>query len=377
MENDNSIQKKKDEHVRNALAKSEHPYFGKFQKVRTGKINVGGVEREYRLFFREDPFGTHTCSISEARARRPIDTGKITSEIIPVDRCIFDPPGLGDGTPEPKLMHDKPNLKPGAWQVVSVPNMYPFSLEHYVTIFSSHKPYLRQLDLDDMVAYINSMYDLADKFRRDGGLGIWDIINWGLAAGASQSHPHAQRGPIIEEMMGMKSDLLDSIKESKLVGELAYQLKGKDPYDYYLEQIRQSDLFIWETKDEDDRLDKEGGILIHAPFAPRFPHQVDIVAKGKVGNVLQLKREEREKMAKCMLGVFHALTDKLQVTDLNVVSHQELFHLSERSFYRMHWHVMPRNLNKPGGIEVGEGFFIVPYFPEETADVLREHYGKK
>lgn len=358
---------KKDLYVQSALEKSDHPYFKRYQKVHHGKLTLNGKEKMYSLICREDPFGTHTCIISEERARRSIDIGRVISEVLPQEKCTFCPPKIYELTPEPRISHGYAKKGNQDYEILSIPNLYPFSPDHYVTVFSYHKPNLTDLTFEDIVNYINSLYTLAQKFREGNALGIWDFINWGSLAGASQSHPHAQRGPIIPEMTGLDAILIDSVKESRLISKLSYRIGGEDPYGYCLEQLRKSDLFIWESKEEN-------GIFIHAPFAPKFPHQVDVVVKKKIGNILQLEKEEREMAARCMLGIFHALAQKLEVTDLNVVTHQELFHLSERSSYRLHWHFMPRNLNRLAGFETGFGSYITPFLPEETADVLRKHY---
>lgn len=357
---------RKEEYFRRAIAKSEHPYFSHFQQIVNGNLVFGRDNKEYSLFLRNDPFGTNVCRISEARAKRPRAIGEVVLEAKPQEECVFCPPKINGNTPEPKIIHGHGTTDGVPYEIVSVPNLHPFSPDHYVTIFSSHKPKLTDLTAPDLVAYVNSLYDLAGRFQRGGALGMWDFINWGPAAGASQSHPHAQRGPIIEEMLGSDMDSVYSVRESGLVSKLAYQM-GSDPYENHINQLRDSDLFIFESGGE-------GGIFIYAPLAPKFPHQVDITVKRKVGNVLQLEKGERELMAGSMLGVFRALADKLGVTDVNVVLHQELFHLSDRSHYRMHWHIMPRNLNSIAGFELGVGPYVVPFFPEETASVLREHY---
>jgi galactose-1-phosphate uridylyltransferase len=273
--------------------------------------------------------------------------------------CPFCPALRDSVTPRPRIYH-KP-FDGSSEQFVTVPNLYPFSLPHYVTIFPHHTPDLAHLSGADLHGYLETGHELAllirDKHENDG---MWDIINWGPHAAASQSHPHAQRGGIAKKM------ITEADAEIAACSAAARYL-GADPFEDYMSRIRASSLFGFEND----------FVFIHAPFAPKFPHQVDIICRNPCPNLCELSPDERRVIGESMLGVFHMLYNEAGVTDLNVITHQARFATDKNSGYRLHWHITPRNLSGLGGIEINLNDFVVTVFPEETARLLRAHYSSK
>lgn len=333
------------------------------------EITHEGKEKKSAIEIRLDPllgpYSLHSTSISEARANKPENfetNGQVAGEKEPeVDPdCPFCPQKIFSVTPEPRIIHgDLVTIKDDSHKVITVPNLYPFSVPHYVTIFSKHRPDLRKLGYDELINYMESGYFLAREMKGKKGVeGMWDIINWGPTAAASQPHPHAQRGGVRKTMI-VRAD-----KEAEGIERLVKET-GKDPFAEYMAKVRDSPYFIFENN----------MVQIHAPFAPRFPDQVDVICKKKASNILDLEiKEERDEIARTMLGIFHALREKRGVTDLNLIMHQDRF--GKNGSYRLHWHVMPRNKNKLGGLEIGDDINVVFVYPEKTAEILKRYYSK-
>jgi len=339
-----------------------HPYFGSLQTIlNCPEKTVRGRTVKDKILFREDPFRTHSTRISTIRAQRQNNIKKkpleAEEDLEEVTSCNFCPPQIWDETTQPRIVHDR--LRRGDFVPVTFQNLYGIDEISMITVFAEHKTKLIDLTFDDLVCYLETLYDTA-QFLKDkySARNVWDFVNWGFLAGASQEHPHAQRGT------GPFKDTL-SQKEAKYVAGYAYET-GERFFEKYLGAIRDSPYLIWEEPEKDD-------LLIYAPFAPRFPHQVDLIPKKRIRHVLELKDpDQRIRMARSMLGVLHALYQNLRVTDVNIALHQEFFDIMGN--FRMHWHIYPRNLNTLAGFELGHEGYVVNKFPEETADVLRSYY---
>jgi len=310
---------------------------------------------------RKDPlFGHYSSLISPERVKRP-HTTDVEERRTDESTCIFCPPRIYQVTPEPKKRHKgfityKESEK---HPVLSVPNLFPFGKPHYVTVFKVHEPDLMQLDFNDMEAYLESGCEIAREIKgMEGVFGMWDIINWGYYAAASQIHPHAQRGGLTRVMM----------TEMDIEYERYGRLSAKDQFNEYMSRIRGSDLFGWESE----------LLFINAPFAPKVPDQVDVIVKPQIRNMLELYdlgESKRCEIARSMLGILHLLDNKRGVTDLNVITHQARF--DQDGSYRLHWHILPRNKRgfswRWGGMEM-EGAYVVDVYPDETAAAIRDHY---
>lgn len=296
----------------------------------------------------------HTTLISEERAKRPIKIKP--KEEVPSDRssCDFCKPRIYLETPVPKIHH-------GRQQIVTVPNLFPFISPHYVTVFSDeHKPNLEDLTERDIAIHLSTGKELAYKIREEGYDGMWDFINWGATAGGSQPHAHSQRGGLYKLMRS----LMD--KESEALNERKRELKGKDPFEVYMELARDSPLLI----QEDDN------VFIFAPFAPRFTDQVDIFTKKRNGrpipNYLELEEDDILSISRGMVKALKKLGTKRGITDFNVETHQARFRGDDN--YRMHWHVYPRK-SLIAGMELND-IYIVSAYPEHTARALAEQTPK-
>jgi len=327
------------------MAKSNKDFFKKYKKTLKGKIKLGGKYQTRNVEIRSDPlFGLHSTLICCERAQR----GGVFKQTEPIkmkpkEECIFcKEGGLYTKTPDERNFHFATEPNPG-YELISFPNLFPFSIPHTVTVISD--------SIDEL----------------EGITGMFDFINWGPDAGASIDHPHAQRGGLVDLMRTSIDKEIDKCEEIK-------RATREDYFGDYLDIVRA-------TKDEKDSLYcfENDTVLVSCPFAPRFSDQVDIVYKKQVNNILDLRVNERDDIGDAMVKVLHALgsLDKLpedkmrrNVTNLNVALHQARFG-DKRDYYRIHWHVTPR-MTKIGSLEALYGAYVVDVFPETTAENIRE-----
>jgi len=311
------------------------------------------IKRRTEPLFGSFNLAPYSTCLSELRTHRPEKIGEVPQIISDQSKCTFCPERVEKDTPEPRIHHDL--TTPAGRKVISFPNLYPFTQTHLVTVFADHKPDIIDLTYKDMVNYFASMYEIAERFKARGAKRMWSFINWGVTAGASQSHPHAQHGT----GFGIEGSLED--RERIAIESIA--TNGTDPFEDYMAHMRNSQLFIFEND----------CVFITAPYAPRFPDQVDVICKHPAMNILETQ-EYRGIMIRSMLGLFHMLRVKRGVTDLNLVWHQAGFD-HDRSKYRLHAHITPRNKNRIAGREI-DGFYVIPVDPEKTASEGREWYSR-
>lgn len=330
---------------------------------------------EVKIEIRADPlFGEHTLHntlISEKRAKRPGLPKK--EEYTPRTTCDFcgfstDNPkkeGLDYTTGIPKIFH-----KGGA---ISVPNLCPYIHPHFVTILTrehdlSRHPSLEDITVEMMENFLGSGRELVqnhimryfnpNKVGLFDIVGMWDFINWGIKAGGTQPHPHAQRGALYGIMKPLMKKEYDILHEHHT---------DKDPFEELLEFVREQSLMIY----EDDH------VAVFAPFAPRFTDQVDIVTKKSKGfkfvthGYENLLEDDVKAIASPLARTLNLLGQKRGVQNANILTHQSYFS-PEYKDYRMHWHICPRD-SLIGGMELND-LYVVSVYPEYTAEVLRKSF---
>ena len=343
--------------------------FSEFEEEFIPDFSINGEKNKDKVTIRVDPifgdYSLHTTSISEARAKKPETPKKYTNSIDDITNCFAC---HLERTPDEKLFHlglytekDENVISLNGKtieEVVSTPNKYPFAVDHKITIFTTHKPDLKDLTFNDIVNYFESTYQLALIFR-ENSYGMANGMNWGEEAAASLNHPHSQSFSL------PKIAKIITNQESEAIGRRAADL-GEDPFEWYMDRLRNSPYFIFENE----------FIFIYAPFAPQFSDQVDVITKkvdGKIfRNILDITSDNvRRTMSSSLTGIFHALRDKRYVTDLNVETHQGMF--NQKGFYRLHWHILPRNKGKIGFSE-NINFYPIIVPPEITGKELYDHY---
>ena len=305
---------------------------------------------------RVDPFfPTHATVISEERAKRPmrkvIRVRDIKADQEEKERCFFEPHNA-HLTPQPQEQHEE--LAFDDYCPVSFDNICPFAVEHRVNCYAPHeRKYPELLRCRDFENYLSISVKNARTILKKGYSEMFSFINIGLAAGGTQAHPHSQDG--IRFFEGSSLESRERMFFSLLENDV------DDPFKHYFQYLQKQSLKCLETEE----------IFMTAPYAPRFPDQVDLYVKPACANFIRLQGPTRHHLAK---GLYHAvqfLTKKREVTDLNIVAHMDS--LESSSGYRLHFHILPRNKNIFASLE-SEGIYVVDTYPEETAREFREHY---
>lgn len=336
--------------------------FLEYETIKEVSFNVEGERKTAGLILRLDPlfgrYSLHSTCITEGRSKMvgKIKHTKKPREKLKKKNCIFCEPKIYEVTPEPRIDHSKDGLfTPEGKPVISVPNLFPFSPDHYVTVFADHKVKLPDWTKRDLVNYIETAFYFANKFKNEKAEGMWDIINFGSVASATQPHPHAQRGTLEKDL----SSLITLEKEALIRREKELDY---DPFWGYMWKVRNSSYFIFEND----------FLFICAPFAPRFPDQVDIISQKGFNNLLDTNKDYRGCLAESMIKIIHSLSEDRGVSDFNLTLHQDFFDV--KGDYRLHWHFYPRNKNRIAGMELNNVHILcVP--PEVTAKALRKRFG--
>lgn len=300
-------------------------------------------------------FGMHTTQIAPERDKR-LNGSK---------ECPFCYDRMIEETAGPKMFHEllienTPN------KVVSFPNRYSSGIADYVTVFSNHKTSPIEMSLADMDNFMESSYELAKELlKRDDINGMMEIINLGQKAGATQPHLHARRKGLT------RSTIVDQDRESAIVNEIMART-GRNPIDEYLDDVIRE----YQTSGTGRYIFHNDYVAIFAPKAPRYTHEINIFLRKPRANILECEANpyvnERKIVGESMLGIFHALSS-VGVTDLNVETHQDRFD-TQGSAMRLHYKVIPKNINGVhAGFEDG-GLYTVTKTPEETAIIGRRHY---
>lgn len=272
-------------------------------------------------------------------------------------RCVFCPENLEQMTPTPRIYHQGLTTESGA-QVVSFPNIRSFMPGHTLTVFADHQTDIGNLSYRDITNYFRSGRELAYRFRAEGANGIVDFMNWGPDAAASVRHPHAQRGQLIRGMESHYRQMQQSRYFHSVDGDTS--------------RLMENAMDIIRSKYPQLHVFENDHILVFTPFAPIHPDQTEVIFK-RASNILDFTESDLEIASRSMLGVIHGLRTYRGVTDINLVLHQSDFNNGNNGF-RMRAVISPRNKNKHGGLEVGQGVYVVDTPPEATAEALRRHY---
>ncbi len=324
---------------------------------------------------RKDPVVGRWVIISTERGRRPSDFGpnRVT---LKGGECAFCP-GNEARTPPEILAFRPPGSAPNepGWSLRVVPNKFPAlriegELEpsgeglydrmngigaHEVVIETSdHHATLASLPVST-VAEIFWVYRerLVDLKKDPRFKYVLIFKNYGEAAGASLEHPHSQliATPIVPIMV-----------EEELAGSARYwRLK---------ERCVWCDIIRQERQDEKRVILEEGGFIVLAPFASRFPFETWILPALHRAAYEEITPGEVEALARTVTELFRRVAKMLQDPPFNFMLHTAP--LKNPTAEHFHWHleVIPK-LTKVAGFEWGSGFFINPTSPEDAAAYLR------
>lgn len=343
-------------------------FFKKFQSVSTGAMEYEGAPRGIELVTRHDPlFPFYRAVISQERANRqkpaqppePVRGDKKAS-------CFFEADNIHK-TPEPRIYY--PEHTVDGFVPVSVPNLFGFALEGRVNCFTAHdRCDPTKFNSQDMHAYLAMSRKNALLVKARGHDRMFNFINFGVKAAGTQEHPHSQDGVINTNMFESAGPIGANAAELRYYAQ-RWSVDG-DVFDRYNMIASKSAFWGFETS----------SAVVMAPYAPRYPDQLDILVKSPIGNFTDLSPLDLPGIASALASAINYLTTKRGVTDFNLITHQTPFSENARSVYqnyRLHWHLCPRNKNLAGGIEVDGAFNVIDVFPEHTASGLRDYIAAK
>lgn len=338
---------------------------------------------------RKDPVSDRWVVISSERGRRPSDFGAVSvaEEGAGVKFCPFCE-GNETKTPPEITAWRKPGTTantPG-WDVRVIPNKFPALIiegevnrtgigffdmmsgigAHEVIVETPHHG-LTISDMEDshvekiLWAYKQRLLDLEKdpRFRY-----ILVFKNYGIAAGASLSHPHSQliATPITPryvklELANSRSYFLE--KERCIFCDIIRQELGAG-----VRLVYENEYFV-----------------VIAPFASRFPFEVWLLPRRHEHGFQIMPDEERLLLARCLKDILKRLKKTLNDPPYNFVLHtapNQVPRPGKPDYwgtvqYDFHWHIeiIPR-LTQMAGFEWGSGLYINPTSPEEAAKYLRE-----
>lgn len=297
----------------------------------------------------------HTTRIAPGRAKKPNAT-RLIPQVQP-GLCDLCHERILTETSDPKIFHEL-YIDGTSDRVISFPNISASAPLDYVTVFTTHKPSLIELNYADMKNFMDSGKELAEIFVRKKVNKMLQIQNFGPYAGASQMHPHARRVGQLDEEIALQ-DL-----RGRIIDEETRRL-GYNPIDRHIDEL------LNDPKEHARYIFHNENIIIFTPKAPQCTHQVDIYLRVPVSNIRQLSKEMSEDIGMSMLGVLH-FQYNAGVTDINLVTYQSW--LDRESNMRLHFSIMPRNINGThAGLEYQNTYTVFKH-PEETAIIGRDHY---
>jgi diadenosine tetraphosphate (Ap4A) HIT family hydrolase len=282
-----------------------------------------------------------------------------------IENCDFCYPNNIEKTCEPKnVMTDLGIPKDGAniggmnGHPYAFTNKMPSKEGHSLLVFTTHKTNFSSLTYEDMENFMESRYRIHRTRKNQGNDGVASGINHdvlGKKGGSTQFHFHGQD-------MTVDDDMLTRSDHEASKADYMMLTHGVNIFDLYIQTLRRLDLVSYEDEH----------VVIAAPYAQQFAHEMIVFPKSGAATILEMERDERISVARSMLGIFHSYEKDLYVKGLNVVMHQARFNHGDTAM-RMHFHFMPR-FETPAFFELGENIFAITSFSHETAKHLRNHY---
>lgn len=315
--------------------------------------------------------------IARERAVRPSDFLKTKEEIKEGKVCPFCP-GNEDLTP-PEIYALRPNgSKPNqpGWQVRVVPNRFPALIiesplqrqgegiydrmsgtgAHEVIIETpNHNHRLADLNENEIADVLRTFRERTLDLTKDSRFKYIIVFkNHGASAGASLSHSHSQliAMPVVPKQ----------VKE---------ELDGSQRYYDFRQRCIFCDIIKQELEDAKRLVSQNEKFVAIAPFAPRFPFEVWIIAQRHFASFNKISESELLELAKLLKLVLVKMNRALSNPDYNFLIHIAPTDNPEPEYYHFHIELMPK-LTRIAGFEVGSGFYINPTPPEESAKYLRE-----
>ncbi len=334
---------------------------------------------------RRDPILDTWVIIAAERGSRPSDFEPVSATVSTPSGCPFCA-GNEEKTPPEIFAIRKDGVPNGpGWEVRVVPNKYPaltiegdveragLGLLDRMNGVGAHEVFIESPDhhMDMAVASVEHIAKIFEAFdqrirdlRRDTRFRHIIIFrNYGPAAGASLSHPHSQliALPIIPSIVATQLD----------VARKYYAAKERCIFcDLIAQELALPERIVFQNEH----------FLILAPYASRFPYEVEIYPLQHCHDFIQMSCEQRLALGETLRFILGRYRTVLNDPPYNMVLHTSPNPIPRPGHpeywgtlaYDYHWHMklMPR-LTKTAGFEWGTGFWINPVSPEDAARELR------
>lgn len=291
--------------------------------------------------------------------------------------CPFCPGNEGMTPPEISAYGRRSGAKNASgWLVRVIPNKFPalrieestdkqaigvydklggFGAHEVIIDSPEHDKELADLPLEHVELVLRAYRDRCVDLRKDPRFKyILLFKNYGVAAGASQEHPHSQLIAL-------------PVVPSRVLGEV----KGGQRHYEYTDRCIYCDILDQESSDRRRWVLEEGDFLAIAPFAARFPFETWILPKSHAASFDALEDDALQSLARALKGVLRKLKAALRDPAFNFMIHTMPIHAKETETYHWHIEVIPQ-VRQVAGFELGTGFYINATPPEKAAETLRE-----
>lgn len=219
----------------------------------------------------------------------------------------------------------------------------------------NHKTQLADLDENAVLEVIRTYRERVLDLTRDIRFKYIIIFkNHGASAGASLSHSHSQ--------------LIAMPVVPKLVKE---ELDGSQRYFDFRQRCIFCDILNQELEDGKRLVAQNEKFVALAPYAPRFPFEIWIIARRHFASFNTIDELELRELSKLLKLALNKMNLALSNPDYNFLIHIAPTDNPDPEYYHFHLELMPK-LTKIAGFEVGSGFYINPTPPEDSAKYLRE-----
>jgi len=337
---------------------------------------------------RKSPIANRWVIIATDRARRPSDFHLHQQQQQPSHGFCPFCEGNEEKTPPEifALPHNGREPNTPGWQTRVVPNRFPAlaiegdlnrrgdGLFDYMNGIGAHEVIIEtpqhELEMGDMslahLQMVLSVYrarilDLVNDVRLRY---ILVFKNFGLAAGASLTHPHTQL---------IATPVTPRVVKQELISAQSHFLDK--------ERCLFCDILAQEIKDGERIVSLNDHFVALCPFASRFPFETWIFPRKHTAHFSQSSDELLHHLAIALRDTLKRISIALDHPPYNFVLHNSpnTKGKARRPGYWQtldldyHWHIeiMPR-VTKVAGFEWGTGFYINPTPPEQAAKYLRD-----
>lgn len=305
---------------------------------------------------RKDYFRDLWTFVAPGRALRPFDSKEVN--VGDSTGCFFCP-GNEHMTP-PEISRVGEN---GSWQVRVFPNKFPIcggedvsvngwrtasSAGHHEVIVETpdHYQKLSEISAESMVKTLKAYRDRINALEQDPNIGYVSVFkNQGREAGASLDHSHTQV-------------LAVSLAPVFITEKVEHSHEGDCAYCKIVKDEQSSERMVCENN----------SFVAFCAFAPRFTHELWVVAKDHVRNLNDLSEDAFIDLADILLKSLNGI-EKLTPNYNMMINYGP-----KGADFHFHIEIAPRIPHQvKAGFELGTNYAVVTTAPEESAAFYREH----